>query len=245
MNATLLQALSIAALAALFAATMGALVYFDAQVYVLALFRWLEQLGIWGPILFVVINLLAVVLLLPGIVLTVGAGFLFGFLPGALYVIIGTTLGAAAAFLIARYLLGERASRLVRVNPRWRKLDEDLAHDDWKIVMLTRMVPLFPYKLSNYFFGLTRFRLKGFVIGTVLGIVPATLINAYIGSIAADLAMLGTQRFPQSPAHWALYLSGFVVGLAAFSYLAHRARRALQESLQETAVPGESAVDWE
>ena len=138
-------------------ALLAVLVYFEAQSHVLRLLEWLDAQGVWGPFLFILIMALVVVLVLPGVMFTTGAGFLFGVVEGTLYVIVGTTLGATIAFLIARYLIGDRASRFLLSHPKLKRVDDEFIQQDWKIVLLTRLVPFFPFKLSNYVFGLMRF----------------------------------------------------------------------------------------
>lgn len=209
------------------AAVLGALIYFDAHQQVLRLLRWLDAQGAWAPLLFILVMMLVVVLLLPGVLFTTGAGFVFGVVEGTIYVVLGTTLGAAFAFLIARYLFGARAARFILAHARLKLVSEELAPQGWKIVLLTRLVPFFPFKLSNYFFGLTRFSLRGFVLGTFVGIIPFSLHNVYLGAIAADIATLGVRNAERTPLQWALYGAGFLATIALLVYLNRLARRAL------------------
>lgn len=209
------------------AAVLGALIYFDAHEQVLQLLEWLDAQGAWGLLLFILVMTLVVVLVLPGVMFAAGAGFVFSVVEGTVYVVLGTTLGAALAFLIARYLLGARAARFVLAHARLKLVSEELAPQGWKIVLLARLVPFFPFKLSNYFFGLTRFSLRGFVSGTFVGIIPFSLHNVYLGSIAADIATLGVRNAQRTPLQWALYGAGFLATVALLVYLNRLARRAL------------------
>lgn len=224
---------SIAASVLLVAAVLGVLIYFDAHQEVLRLLEWLDAQGAWAPLLFILVMALVVVLVLPGVMFTTGAGFVFGVVEGTLYVVLGTTLGATLAFLMARHLFGARAARFVRAHARLRLVSEELAPQGWKIVALTRLVPFFPFKLSNYFFGLTRFSLRGFVSGTFVGIIPFSLHNVYLGSIAADIATLGAPRAERTPLEWTLYGAGFLATIAALIYLNRLARRALAKYTAE------------
>ena len=151
---------------------LGALVYVDAQDQVIALLTWIEGLGLYGPLLFMLVMALIVVLLLPGVMFTTGAGFAFGVIEGSIVVVLGTTLGATGAFLLARYGLRGRAEAWVRRHARLKAISDRFASDGWKIVLLTRLVPFFPFKLSNYLFGVTRISLRGFVGGTLIGEIP-------------------------------------------------------------------------
>jgi uncharacterized membrane protein YdjX (TVP38/TMEM64 family) len=168
-----------------------------------------------------------VVLVLPGVLLTTGAGFVFGVVEGTLYVVTGTTLGATLAFLIARHLFGQSAREFIMHRSRLRVVSEDLTPQGWKIVLLTRLIPFFPSKISNYFFGLTPFSLRGYVGGSLLGFTPYSINSVYIGSIAADISTLGARSLGRSPLEWTLYGVGFVVTVFAVVYLNRIARRAL------------------
>lgn len=209
------------------AAVLAVLIYFDTQTQVLQLLEWLDAQGAWGPLLFILIMMLVVVLVLPGVMFTTGAGFVFGVVEGTIYVVVGTTLGATLAFLIARYLFGTRAKRLILAHARLKLVSEELAPQGWKIVLLTRVVPFFPFKLSNYFFGLTPFSLRGFVLGTFAGVIPFSLHNVYLGAIAADIATLGARSAERTPLQWTLYGAGFLATIALLVYLNRLARRAL------------------
>ncbi|MDP1708067.1 MAG: TVP38/TMEM64 family protein [Gammaproteobacteria bacterium] len=209
------------------AAVVGALIYFDTHQQVLQLLAWLDAQGAWAPLLFILIMALVVVLLLPGVLFTTGAGFVFGVVEGTVYVVLGTTLGATLAFLIARHLFGERATGFILMHARLQLVSEELTPQGWKIILLTRLVPFFPFKLSNYFFGLTRFSLRGFTFGTFAGIIPFSLHNVYLGSIAADIATLGARSAERTPLQWTLYGAGFLVTIALLIYISRLARRAL------------------
>jgi uncharacterized membrane protein YdjX (TVP38/TMEM64 family) len=209
------------------------LMYFDVHEDVLQLLDWLDSLGIWGPLLFIMIMMLVVMLVLPGVMFTAGAGFVFGLVEGTVYVVVGTTLGAGLAFLIARYLFGDRASQFVLRRARLRLVSEELTPHGWKIVLLTRLVPFFPYKLSNYFFGLTQFSLRGFMGGTFVGIIPLSLHNVWLGSIAAGITVPGGHIAARTPFEWVLYGGGFLVIVGLIVYLNRLARRALAGYTEE------------
>ena len=224
---------SIAVSALFVAVVIGVLIYFDTHEQVLQLLEWLDARGGWGPLLFILVMMLVVVLVLPGVMFTTGAGFVFGVVEGTLYVVLGTTLGATIAFLIARHLFGARAAHYVMTCAKLKLVSEELVPQGWKIVLLTRLVPFFPFKLSNYFFGLTRFSLRDFVLGTLLGIIPFSLHNAYLGSIAADIATMGARNTERTSLQWAFYGAGFLATIALLIYLNRLARRALAKYTTE------------
>lgn len=206
---------------------VGISLFCDVQSHLLRFFEWLDHIGGWAAPLFILVDMLVVVLVLPGVVLTLGAGFMFGVLKGSLYVIIGTTLGATIAFIIARYFLGEKTARFFLTHSKLEVMDDVIKHEGLKIVLLTRLVPFFPFKLSNYFFGLTQVSLHHFFFGVLFGIIPITVSNVYIGSLAADLATLGSRSASRTNAEWAIYGIGFIIAIGTFVYITRLARKAL------------------
>ncbi|WP_445361642.1 TVP38/TMEM64 family protein [Microbulbifer sp. EKSA005] len=214
------------------AGVLSLLVYFDLDDQIIELMQWLNEQGWQTSLLFILIVAAAIVFLLPGVIFTMGAGFVFGVIKGTLLVIAGTVLGATLAFLIARYLLGAKPSRWVMSHIKPATVGEVIRREGWQMIMLTRLVPLFPFKLSNYFFGLTPVRLRDFVIGNFLGIIPLTLHNVYIGSIAADLTSLGKVE-ERTPIQWGFYIAGFALAVIALIGLTRMARRALKRIIKE------------
>jgi len=226
------------------AALLAVLFYLDADDQVRELLRWFELQGAWAAVLFIVVMVGVVVLLLPGVLFTTGAGFVFGVLEGSIYIVLGTTLGAVMAFLIARHGFGDRAKHFVLSRSRLHMVGKEMHSEGWKIVLLTRLVPFFPSKLANYFFGLTPVRLGHFTLGSLLGFIPFSVHNVYLGSIAADLATLGTGGMSRSPFQWLVYLVGFLATVIAVIYLNRIARRGLArytESNTHDAVQSEVA----
>jgi len=214
------------------------LVYLGMHERLVALLQWVEDREPWSAVLFILIMAAVVVLLLPGIFFTTGAGFVFGVVEGSIYVVLGTTLGAAVAFLLARYVLGERAARHIRSHSRLRVVNDEMARHDWKVVLLTRLIPFFPGKLSNYFFGLTSFSFRGYLAGSLIGFIPFSVHNAYLGSVAASLATLKEGGIARSPVEWGLYAAGFAMAVFAVLYCSRLARRALARYEQENGSEG-------
>lgn len=212
---------------------VGLMLYFNLDDRIIEVLEWLNDRGWQASLLFILIVAVAIVVLAPGVIFTMGAGFVFGVLKGTLLVLAGTVLGSTLAFLIARYLIGERPSRWLMSHVRPPHLGEVIREEGWRMIMLTRLVPLFPFKLSNYFFGLTPVRLRDFVIGNAIGIIPLTLNNVYVGSIAADLTTLGKMDAGRTPLQWTLYGIGFVLALIGVVGLTRIARRALARKIEK------------
>lgn len=207
---------------------LGALNYFNLQHYFQDLLAWLEGLDNGAGLIFTAIMAIVIILLLPGVLFTVGAGFVFGVVKGTVFVVIGTTLGAVCAFFISRYLFGEKMSRFFLSHVSLRAASNSMVNDGLRIVFFTRLIPLFPFKLSNYFFGLTPVRFRDFTLGTLVGIIPFSLHNAYLGSMAADIVSLGEREAERTPLEWTAYGVGLVLVIIAVSGLARIAQRALK-----------------
>lgn len=203
----------------------------EVQEATLALLAWVEGIGGWGIAFYFFLYVAIVLFLIPGIVFTVGAGFLFGVFVGGIVIIGALAAGSGLAFLIARYLVGERVARKVQEHPRVRLLDKGLQKEGWKIVFLSRLLPIFPFKLSNYFLGLTGIPFRHFFFANLVGVIPLSMTNVYVGSLTADLTRL-MEREPQ-PWEWAFYVATFVATLGLIYYITRIARRAMANALAE------------
>ncbi len=207
---------------------IGTLVYFDVHEQLVVLLEWVEDQGPWAAVIFILLMAGVVMFLLPGIFLTTGAGFVFGVFEGTVYVVLGTTLGAGLAFLAARYLLGERARQYIMARNKLSVINDEMAAHSFIVVLFTRLIPFFPSKLSNYVFGLTRFSFRGFILGSLIGFIPFSLHNVYLGSIAGDLASLMRGEIQRSNLEWAMYGAGFLITIAAIIYFNRLAQKALK-----------------
>ncbi len=194
--------------------------------------QWVDSLGAVGGLVFVALYILATVAFLPGSILTLGAGVVFGVFLGSLYVFIGATLGATAAFWVGRYLARGWVSRKIEHNTSFRAIDRAVAGDGFKIVLLTRLSPIFPFNLLNYAFGITGVSLKDYFLGSI-GMLPGTLMYVYIGSLAGSLARIGTGDQPTNPTlEWAIRIFGFVATVVVTVYVTRIARKALSDRIQ-------------
>lgn len=197
---------------------------------------WVESLGNVGPIGFILLYNIATVLLIPGSILTLGSGVLFGLGWGTFYVIIAATLGATIAFWIGRNLARDWVSSKIAGYPKFGAIDRAVAQQGFKIVLLTRLSPLFPFNLLNYAFGITQVSLKDYVMGSI-GMLPGTLLYVYIGSLIGNLALIGTQTTnPEAEKiQWIAKIIGFVITIAVTLYITRIAKKALDESLAESS----------
>ena len=137
---------------------------------------WIEGLGPVGPVVFLGLYILAVVAAIPGAAITLAAGALFGTVLGVIVVSAGSTVGATLAFLIARYFARDAVGQWASRNEKFARLDRLTERHGAVIVAVTRLVPLFPFNLLNYGFGLTRVRLWTYVFWSWLCMLPATVV---------------------------------------------------------------------
>jgi uncharacterized membrane protein YdjX (TVP38/TMEM64 family) len=192
--------------------------------------RWVESLGAWGPLAFIAGYAAAAVALVPGSLLTLAGGAIFGLARGTAFVFAGALLGAIAAFLVARYLARSAVERRLAGNPRFAAVDRAVAGEGRKIVFLLRLSPVFPFSLLNYTLGLTRVRFADYVIGS-LGMLPGTVLYVYYGKLAGDVAALaGGAPMPKDARYWTLLGVGLVATVAVTAYVTRVARRALREA---------------
>lgn len=205
------------------AALVTLLTKFDVRGLLRDALAAIERFGPWGPVLFVLVYVLATVLFVPGSALTLGAGAVFGVMWGSVYVSIGSTLGATAAFLVGRYLARGWVAKKIEGNASFAAIDRAVADEGWKIVGLTRLSPVFPFSLLNYAFGLTRVKLRDYVLASWIGMMPGTVMYVYLGS----LARAGAAGEKKSPAEWALYGVGLLATIAVTVVITRIARRAL------------------
>lgn len=193
-----------------FAAELGQDIW-DSQIALQQVFTQLQQWGWGGVLAFIGLYILATVALIPGSLLTLGAGLLYGIVQGTLYVFVGASLGATAAFLIGRYWARNWVAQKLQNQPKFQAIDRAVKQQGFKVVLLTRLSPIFPFTLLNYAFGITGVSLRDYVLGC-LGMLPGTILYVYLGSLAGSLATLGTPTQAVNPV-WQWLISG--LGLLA------------------------------
>lgn len=155
----------------------------------------LQQLGNWAVGLFVLVYTLATVVGVPGTVLTVAGGAVFGIIWGTFWSVIGATLGAIGAFWVARYLLRDWAEKCFGRHQALQQFNEAVRHKPLAFVFAVRFAPICPFNLVNFLFGLTAIRSLDYAIGTFLGIIPGTLAYTWLG-VAGGTALRGGNSLP-------------------------------------------------
>lgn len=215
---------------ALVVAVVGALLFAGRSVgaYVPAFAQWVDGLGALGPLVFILGYIVATVAFIPGSLLTLAAGAIFGIARGAAYVFVAATLGATAAFLVSRYLARRFVERKVAGNPSFASIDRAIETQGRRIVFLLRLSPVFPFNLLNYALGLTRVRLADYVVAS-LGMLPGTILYVYYGKLAGDVAALaGGASTPKGSGYYIVLGLGLLATLAVTTIVTRLARNALR-----------------
>jgi uncharacterized membrane protein YdjX (TVP38/TMEM64 family) len=192
--------------------------------------EWARGLGGWGPVLVAVIYVPATLLFLPGWILTLGAGYAFGLVKGGIAVWVGANVGAAASFLVGRYVARGWIEDKVAGNPKFQAIDRALGKQGLKIVILTRLSPIFPFNVLNYALGLSRVSFRDYVIGSMVGMVPGTIMYVYLGSAVQNLQELTSGGGQQTIGQYVLYGLGFLATVAVTVIITRTAKRALAEA---------------
>jgi uncharacterized membrane protein YdjX (TVP38/TMEM64 family) len=201
--------------------------------YVADVLRWTRRLGFWAPVFVAAFYVVACVFLLPGSVITVGAGFLFGVIQGTVVVSVGSTLGAAAAFLVGRRVARGWVERKVAGRPRFAAIDRAVGRSGFKIVLLTRLSPIFPFNLQNYGYGLTKVPFWHYVLASWIGMLPGTVMYVYIGAAAESVAAVAAGRVEQTAAQPVFFWVGLAVTIFVVVMVTRIARRALKDAVDE------------
>jgi uncharacterized membrane protein YdjX (TVP38/TMEM64 family) len=197
---------------------------------------WLARLGIWGPLVFGLIYIMAVVLLVPGSALTLVAGAIFGLAAGTAIVSLASTTGPALVFLIARYLARERIAQQIHRYPKFEAIDKAISDEGWKIVALLRLSPALPFNLQNYLYGLTGIGFWTCVLTSWVAMLPGTFMYIYLGNLGRA-GLEAAEGKGKSPAEWAVIVVGLLATIAVTIYITHVARRAIKERTTIAEVP--------
>src|SRR6266508_3730113 len=190
------------------------------------------QLGTVGIFIFIGVYAAATVLLAPGVILTIGAGFAFGLWKGFLAVSAGSTFGAALAFLVARSIARDRIEAMAEGNDRFQRIDSAIGAQGATIIFLLRLSPVIPFNLSNYFYGLTAVKFWPYVFASWIGMMPGTFLYVYIGAAgkAAVSAAADGEEMKHGWQYWTLISFGLVATVVVTIWVTKIARDALRRT---------------
>lgn len=215
----------------LFGVLIG-LSYSGASKHLKKLEGWIAGFGIWAPLVYIIVYMAATVAAVPGSALTVFAGSLFGSVKGVIIVSIGSTLGAGLAFLVSRYLLRNRFEKTFEENDKFKKMSLLTKRHGSIVVAIVRLVPIFPFNLTNYGFGLTRVPFKDYLFWSWLCMLPGTILYV-VGGDAVKTA-IAERRIP-----WTL-LAVVIITALILTLLAKRIRKIIKgrETENDRHYPG-------
>jgi len=219
---------------ALITAILTGVAILPVRDYLARLLQATQSAGPWGPVLLAGTFVVACVLFIPGSIITLGAGFLFGVLRGTIAVSVGSVLGATAAFLIGRTLLREWIEKRTAAHPRFQAIDRAVGKEGFKIVLLVRLSPVFPFNLLNYALGLTDVRLWQYVLASWIGMLPGTLMYVYLGSALKGLADVAAGAPKGGTPQTVFFVAGLVMTVVATVVITRVATRALSEAVAAT-----------
>lgn len=225
--------LIVTALAAV--AAIAALVWLPVGA---ALERFAESVraaGDWGPLVLATLYVVATVFFIPGGLLTLLAGFLFGVVKGAVTVASGSIVGAMAAFWLGRGVAHDWVQRRFAASETFQAIDAVATRQSFKLVLLVRLSPIFPFVFTNYAFSLTKIRFRDFLLASAIGMLPATVLYVYLGSLARSLAELARGDVGGAGLRSAAIAFGLLASAALVFITARAARSALRETLQDEA----------
>ncbi len=192
-------------------------------------FETIQSLGAWGPVLLVGAYIVATVLMVPGTILSLGAGFAFGLTVGTLAVSIGSVLGALLAFLVGRNMARDFVEQKARQFPKFAAVDQAVQQAGFKIVLLTRLSPAFPFNVLNYLFSITKVRTRDYFFASWIGMLPGTLMFVYFGTAIKNLADLAAGRFDGGTSQKILLGIGLLATVVVTVYITRLARAAIRE----------------
>jgi uncharacterized membrane protein YdjX (TVP38/TMEM64 family) len=212
--------------------------------YLLSFLEWTQQLKqqhlLVAAVAFVLTYVVATVFMLPGSVLTLGAGFLFGLLGGTVLVSIASTLGACASFLIGRTVARGWVERRVAGNRKFEAIDEAVGRQGFRIVLLVRLSPIFPFNLQNYGFGLTRVAFWRYALASWIGMIPGTVMYVYFGAGLNSLVQAAAGEVERTTAQRVAFWVGLGVAIFVAVYVARIARNALKRAVEDTEAGAEA-----
>jgi uncharacterized membrane protein YdjX (TVP38/TMEM64 family) len=211
-------------------------VYFLASAlpflrWMVSFIQWVKGMGPMGGVLYAVFYIAGTALFFPGLPLTLGAGFIYGAVIGTLVVSPASVAGASLAFFIARYLARDWVTRRLKKYPQAAAIDRAIEKNGFKVVILLRLQPVIPFNMLNYALGLTSIRWRDYALASWIGMLPATILYVYLGSIMSDVSDLLRGRPNSGVAGRVLLWGGLVSLVVLVWWLGRIAKRALREEM--------------
>ncbi|MBA2566001.1 MAG: TVP38/TMEM64 family protein [Gemmatimonadetes bacterium] len=227
----------IALLVALAAALAATLVLLPVDRYLAGFLTAVKDIGPWGAAALALAYVPASLLFIPGSLLTLGAGFAFGVVLGTIAVSIGSVLGASAAFWLGRTVARGWVEERIAARPSFRAIDEAVGRQGFRIVLLTRLSPVFPFVFLNYAYGVTGVPFREYLLGSWIGMLPGTVLYVYLGSAVKSLAQLLAGDVRGGSGQTVFFALGLAATIAVTVLVTRTARRALHEAAPAAHMP--------
>ena len=192
--------------------------------------EWMLNLGHAGAFVVVAIYIVSCIAMIPTLILASASGYVLGFFLGAASVSAGVVLGGAAAFLIGRHWVRGWVFKKIAKKPILLALEDAVSREGWRIVLLARLCPIIPFRLSNYAFSVTHIPFHQYLLATWLGTIPSAVFYAYLGHLAEDLSdlhLIGAR----SPMEWIFHISALILLLVNIIYISRLTKKALAKHL--------------
>lgn len=202
--------------------------------------EWVRDNGFFGAIAFMCAYVIATVFFLPGLILTVGSGFVFGqafgqgvgLLIASVVVLIGATIGASIAFLLSRTILREIVSNYAAKNVKFSAVDQAIGDEGFKMIFLLRLSPVIPFNAFNYFAGITSVKFRSYFAAS-LGMIPGTVVYCFVGTTIGELSGASSVGFTENPATLSLLIVGSVLAVLSIVFVSYKAKKAVNRAVAE------------
>ncbi|MFU8803776.1 MAG: FAD-containing oxidoreductase [Bradymonadaceae bacterium] len=221
------------ALGLMLVAALIAIIFGPTEEWLTTTTDLIRGMGVSGAVVFAAAYIVATILFIPGSLLTIAAGFLFGLVWGAVLVSAASTLGALAAFFLGRYIARDAVHEKIEDYPRFNAIYRAVGKESFKVILLARLVPVIPYNFLNYAFGLTDASWRKYLTASWLGMIPGTIAYVYIGAVAGSLTQALAADGPPQWMNLGLYALGAVGVLGGSWLLTKRARSELDKIVNE------------
>jgi len=208
-------------------------VFLPVKDYLETFLTWVQDIGPWGPVVLALAYIPACLFFVPGLVLTLGGGFAFGLVTGTIAISLGSTAGACAAFWVGRTFLRDTISKRIENNERFQAIDRAVGKQGFKVVLLTRLSPVFPFNLLNYAFGLTDVRFRDYALASWIGMLPGTIMYVYLGSATKSIADIVAGKVEGGIGQQLLFGVGLLATIIVTVLVTRTAQKALKEAAPE------------
>ncbi|MEJ2649303.1 MAG: TVP38/TMEM64 family protein [Sedimentisphaerales bacterium] len=209
------------------------IIFLPLEKWLISILEWTKGMGIWGPVIVAGLYAVGAILFLPGSFLTMATGFLFKVVVGTITVSVGSTIGACAAFMIARTFGRKWVVAKIVKSRQFSAFDHAVKLHAFKVILLTRLSPAFPYNMLNYAFGLTKIEFWKYALGSWVGMIPPTIMYTYFGSGLRSLTEIAAGRAEKEPSERMFFWIGLAVTIVTTLFIANLARKALRQEIPD------------